>query len=56
MRWLRRHRGAVLVAVAALTLVLVSAWLGRHSRAYAADLDPGNPDPNDMRCLRLGGL
>ncbi|HEX4686430.1 MAG TPA: DUF4350 domain-containing protein [Nocardioides sp.] len=44
MRWLRRHRGAVLVAVAALTLVLVSAWLGRHSRAYAADLDPGNPD------------
>jgi hypothetical protein len=44
MRWLLRHRLGALVVVAALVAIGLSAWLDRGSRAYAADLDPGNPD------------
>jgi hypothetical protein len=44
MRWVVRHRVAVLVAAAAVVAVVLSAWLGRGSRAYAAPYDPGNPD------------
>jgi hypothetical protein len=44
MRWLRRHRMAVAVVAAALFAIGLSAWLGRGSRAYAANLDPDNPD------------
>jgi hypothetical protein len=51
MRWIVRHRVAVLVAAAAVVAVLLSAWLGRGSRAYAGDLDPGNPDATGAQAL-----
>jgi hypothetical protein len=44
MRWLCRHRLALAVVAAAVFAIGLSAWLGRGSRAYAANLDPDNPD------------
>jgi len=44
MRWLVRNRVSVLVVAGTLVAVALAAWLGRGSRAYAADLDPENPD------------
>jgi hypothetical protein len=46
MSWLARHRMGVLMAVAAVVAVLLTAWLGRGQRTYAAPLDPENPDGN----------
>jgi hypothetical protein len=51
MNWLVRHRVAVLVAAAAVVAVLLAAYLGRGSRAYAAELDPGNPDGSGAQAL-----
>jgi hypothetical protein len=51
MRWLVRQRVTVLVVAGALVAVLIAAWLGRGSRAYAADLDPGNPDGTGAQAL-----
>ena len=51
MRWLARHRVAVLVVAAALVAIAGSAWLGRGARAYAAALDPGNPDGTGAQAL-----
>ena len=51
MSWLARHRVAVLIAAAAVAAVLLSAWLGRGSREYAAELDPGNPDGAGAQAL-----
>lgn len=57
MRWLVRHRLAVLVGVATLVAIVVSAWLGRDNVTYSAALDPGNPDGNGAQALArvLGG-
>lgn len=41
----------MLVVVAAIVAIGVSAWLGRGSRAYAAHLDPGNPDGSGAQAL-----
>lgn len=51
MRWLGRHRVWVLVAVAAVVAVGLTAWLGRHDRTYSAALDPGNPDGGGAQAL-----
>lgn len=51
MRWLVRHRVTVLVVAAALVAILVSAWLGRGSRAYTASLDPDNPDGSGAQAV-----
>jgi hypothetical protein len=51
MRWLARHRLAVLVVTAAVVAVAVSAWLGRDDRAYPAALDPANPDGNGSQAV-----
>jgi hypothetical protein len=51
MSRLARHRVPVLVAAAAVVAILASAWLGRGSRVYAADLDPGNPDGAGAQAL-----
>jgi len=42
---------AALIAAGAVAAVLLSAWLGRGSREYAADLDPGNPDGPGTQAL-----
>lgn len=57
MRWLARHRVALLVALAAVVAVAGSAWLGRDNRSYPAALDPRNPDGNGAQALArvLGG-
>ncbi len=46
-----RHRVTVLVVAGAVVAVALAAWLGRGSRAYAADLDPGNPDGAGAQAL-----
>jgi hypothetical protein len=51
MRRLARHRVAVLVVAAAVVAVLLTAWLGRGSRVYSADLDPGNPDGDGAQAV-----
>ena len=51
MSWLVRHRVTVLVAIAAVVAIAGSAWLGRGSRAYAAALDPGNPDGSGAQAV-----
>lgn len=51
MRWLLRHRVAVLVVVGALVAIAAAAWAGRGDRAYAAQLDPGNPDGKGAQAL-----
>jgi len=51
MRWLARHRVTALIVVAAVAAVALSAWLGRGSRAYAASLDPANPDGSGAQAL-----
>jgi hypothetical protein len=42
---------AALVVVAALVAVVVSAWLGRDNRTYAAALDPRNPDGSGAQAV-----
>ncbi len=51
MRWLARHRLAVLVVAAAILAVALSAWLGRHDRTYSAALDPRNPDGSGAQAV-----
>ena len=51
MRWVIRHRVPALVVAAALVAIVLSAWLGRGSRGYAADLDPGNPDGSGAQAV-----
>jgi hypothetical protein len=51
MRWLVRHRVAVLVGAAIVVAVVGSAWLGRDKVTYAAAFDPGNPDGNGAQAL-----
>jgi hypothetical protein len=51
MRWVVRHRAAVLIGCALVLAVALSAWLGRGSHAYAADLDPDNPDGSGAQAL-----
>jgi hypothetical protein len=51
MRWLARNRVVVLIGTAAVVAVLLTAWLGRDQRTYAAPLDPGNPDGNGAQAV-----
>ncbi len=51
MRFLSRHRTAVLVVAAALVTVVLTAWLARHDRTHAGALDPQNPDGNGGQAL-----
>ncbi|HET8665886.1 MAG TPA: DUF4350 domain-containing protein [Nocardioides sp.] len=51
MSWVVRHRVGLLVAAALVVAVALSAWLGRGSHDYAADLDPGNPDGAGAQAL-----
>jgi hypothetical protein len=46
-----RHRLAVLVVAGGIVAVLLSAWLDRNDRSYAAPLDPGNPDGNGAQAV-----
>jgi Domain of unknown function (DUF4350) len=51
MRWIARHRVAVLIGAAVVVAVVLSAWVGRGSRTYAATLDPQNPDGTGAQAL-----
>jgi hypothetical protein len=51
MKTLARHRVTVLIVAGALVAVGLAGWLGRGSRAYAGDLDPGNPDGSGAQAL-----
>lgn len=51
MRWLSRHRALVLIVAAGVVAVLLAAWLGRNHQAYAAPLDPRNPDGDGAQAL-----
>jgi Domain of unknown function (DUF4350) len=51
MRWLGRHRLALLVVLAAVVAVAAAAWAGRGNQTYAAGLDPGNPDGDGAQAL-----
>jgi hypothetical protein len=51
MRWVARHRALVLIVLAGIVSVSLAAWLGRHHQAYAAPLDPRNPDGDGAQAL-----
>jgi hypothetical protein len=49
--YLARHRTALLIVVAAIVAVLMTAWLGRSRHSYSAPLDPDNPGGNGAQAL-----
>ncbi|HEY3528926.1 MAG TPA: DUF4350 domain-containing protein [Nocardioides sp.] len=51
MRWLGRHRVALLVVLAAVVAVAGAAWAGRGNQTYAGALDPRNPDGDGAQAL-----
>jgi hypothetical protein len=51
MRVLARHRATLLVVLAVVVTVALTAWLGRQDRSYAGALDPANPDGDGAQAL-----
>jgi len=51
MKALTRHRTTLLVVLAVLLTVALTAWLGRHDASYAGTLDPQNPDGDGAQAL-----
>jgi hypothetical protein len=51
MSWLARNRLALLVCLAAVVAVVAAAWVGRGHQAYAAALDPRNPDGDGAQAV-----
>ncbi len=51
MSVLVRHRTTLLVVLAVVVTVALTAWLGRQDRSYAGALDPANPDGGGAQAL-----